>query len=152
MSLVYIGLGSNLGDRSGNINKARLEILSMQDIKLIKESSIEETEPVDYLTQPLFLNQIILAKTVIPPEKLLKIFKSIEKKLGRKKVVLKGPRIIDLDILLYDDLVFKSHKLTIPHPEIKNREFVLKHLLEINGDLIDPLTGIPYINFLKSLT
>ncbi|MFH0974303.1 MAG: 2-amino-4-hydroxy-6-hydroxymethyldihydropteridine diphosphokinase [Spirochaetota bacterium] len=152
MSLVYVGLGSNLGDRAININKARLELLSKPDITFVKESSIEETDPVDYVNQPLFLNQIILVKTAIPPEKLLKIFKSIEKKLGRKKTILKGPRIIDIDILLYDDLIIKSQTLAIPHPEIKNRGFVLKHLLEIDANLIDPSTGIPYINFLKSLT
>jgi 2-amino-4-hydroxy-6-hydroxymethyldihydropteridine diphosphokinase len=149
MPLVYIGLGSNLGDRSVNITKACSELLINRNIGLLKESSIEETDPVDYLDQPLFLNQIILVKTEIHPEQLLKILKLIEKKLGRKKTIPKGPRVIDLDILLYDDIIFNSHKLRIPHPEIKNRNFILKHLIEINPSLIDPLSRIPYTDIYK---
>ncbi len=149
MPLVYIGLGSNLGDRRVNITKACSELLTNRDIGLLKESSIEETDPVDYLDQPSFLNQIILVKTEIHPEQLLKILKLIEKKLGRKKTIPKGPRVIDLDILLYDDIIFNSRKLRIPHPEIKNRNFILKHLIEINPSLIDPLTRILYADIYK---
>lgn len=152
MALVYIGLGSNLGDRRVNIAKACEELINTGDIELLKESSIEETDPVDYLNQPLFLNQIIIIKTELYPEKILKVVKLIEKKLGRKKTILKGPRIIDLDILLYDNIIYNSRNLIIPHSEIKNRTFILKHLVEINPSLIDPLTGISYADILKSLT
>lgn len=152
MSLVYIGLGSNLGDKRANLAKARDELLNIVHVEILKESIIEETEPVDYLDQPAFLNQIILIKTELNPENLLKMLKSIEKRLGRKKTIPKGPRIIDLDILLYDDLVFKSHRLTIPHPEIKNRIFILKQLVEINPSLLDPLTGNCYADFFKKRT
>jgi 2-amino-4-hydroxy-6-hydroxymethyldihydropteridine diphosphokinase len=149
MSLAYIGLGSNLGDRRDNLARACAELLKSRDIKLLEQSSIEETEPVDYLSQPLFLNQIILIETAISPEKLLQVLKLIEKKFGRKKTIPKGPRIIDLDILLYDDFIFNSASLKIPHPEIKNRTFVLKHLIEINPDLVDPLTGVLYADILQ---
>ncbi len=144
MPLVCIGLGSNLGDRNSNIANARDELLNTGEIEIVKGSGIEETEPVDYLNQPLFLNQIILIKTELPPKILLKVLQKIEKKLGRTKTIPKGPRIIDLDILLYDDIIFNSRKLTIPHPEIKKRRFILKHLIEIEPCLADPLTGLLY--------
>jgi dihydroneopterin aldolase / 2-amino-4-hydroxy-6-hydroxymethyldihydropteridine diphosphokinase len=149
MPLVYIGLGSNLGNRKVNIKKACEELLSSGDIEILKESLIEETVPVDYLNQPLFLNQIILIKTEMPPAKLLKVLKSVEKKLGREKTISKGPRIIDLDILLYDDIIFNSRKLAVPHPEIKNRNFILKHLIAIDPYLTDPLSGILYADIYK---
>ena len=151
MHLVYIGLGSNLEDKEANLAKACAELSKTRDIEILKQSSIEETHPVDYLNQPLFLNQVILVKTKISPEKLLRTLKIIEKKLGRKKTVPKGPRIIDLDILLYDNIVFNSKKLVIPHPEIKNRKFILKHLIELRPDLADPLTGYLYAEILQKI-
>ncbi len=144
MSLAYIGLGSNLGSRSDTIRRACNELINTGDHFLIKVSSLEETAPVDFLEQPFFLNQIILIKTEADPEMLLKVLKGIEIKLGRKKGIPKGPRIIDMDILLYDDIVYRSPALIIPHPEIMNRKFILKHLLEIDPALVDPVTGIPY--------
>lgn len=144
MPYVYLGLGSNLGDRSLNLSNAHREILSTGSIEIIKMSNIEETAPVDYLEQPFFLNQVILVDTNLKPLKLLKVVKKIENKMGREKTIPKGPRSIDIDILLYGDYIFKSERLTIPHPEIKNRDFVLKHLIEIDPDLIDPLTGKSY--------
>jgi len=149
MPLVYIGLGSNLGDRKVNITKARDKLIAAGDIKILKESHIEETVPVDYLNQPMFLNQIILIKTETSPEKLLKVLKSVEKILGRKKTIPKGPRMIDMDILLYDEIIFNSRKLKIPHPEIKNRNFILKHLIEIDPYLTEPLSGILYAEIYK---
>lgn len=144
MSLVYIGLGSNLGNRLANITGAREELLKAGSFEIVKMSSVEETAPVDFLEQPAFLNQIILVKTEAAPEELLSLLQSIEKKMGRVKTIPKGPRIIDLDILLYNDLVLDSPALIIPHPEIKKRSFVLKHLLEINPRLTDPGTGERY--------
>jgi 2-amino-4-hydroxy-6-hydroxymethyldihydropteridine diphosphokinase len=149
MPLVYIGLGSNLGDRKLNIAKACDALLKTGKIEILKTSRIEETVPVDYLNQPLFLNQIILVKTKLIPVELLKTVKIIEKKLGRKKTVPKGPRIIDLDILLYDNAVINSRRLTIPHPEIKNRGFILKHLIEIDQKLADPVSGFLYTDIYK---
>jgi len=150
MALVYIGLGSNLGDRLINIKNACKELLQNSNIILVKSSSIEETDPVDYLDQQRFLNQIILVKTNIPPDLLIKELQRIEISLGRKKTIIKGPRIIDLDILLYDNTIQNTNELTIPHPEIKNRLFILKHLVEINPDLIDPPTGMLYCDIYKN--
>ena len=143
MALVYIGLGSNLGDRLSNLKRARTEIIN-NNFDIVKESSIEETDPVDFIAQPKFLNQVMLIKTEAAPAGLLQILKKIEKKLGRESTLPKGPRIIDLDILLYDDIILNTDYLTIPHPEIKNRKFVMKHLLEIDPGLADPATGVKY--------
>ncbi len=144
MARVYIGLGTNLGDRAANLIKARLELLKNKDIGIIKESSIEETDPVDYTDQPRFLNQVILIRTETAPVELLRLLKAVEKKLGRKTSFPKGPRIIDLDILLYDDINMKTADLVIPHPEIRNRKFIIRHLLEIDPNIADPETGEKY--------
>ena len=149
MAAVYIGLGTNLGDRHRNLQIAKKELARTETITILHESSIEETEPVDYLDQPMFLNQVILAETELQPLRLLAILKKIEGKLGRERTIAKGPRTIDLDILLYDDMVIHSEELTIPHAEIKNRAFVLKHLAEISPALADPETGEMYKNFLR---
>lgn len=149
MALVYLGIGTNLGDRHDNIRRAKSELLSSGKINIIKESLIEETAPVDFIDQPHFLNQVILTETGILPPDLLTLIKNTEKKMGREKTIEKGPRIIDLDILLYDDIVLLSAELKIPHPEIKNRKFILKHLLEISPDLCDPRTGESYSLLLR---
>ena len=147
MPFVFIGLGTNLGNKKANMQKACDCLIGIEGIELVKKSSIEETEPVDFLEQPSFLNQIILIETSLKPEELLKHMQSIESGMGREKIIPKGPRIIDLDILLYDDLIQDTQDLKIPHPEIKNRQFILKHLLELNPDLIDPETGRGYKDF-----
>lgn len=144
MPLVYIGLGTNLGDKNANIIQACSLLTSHEQINIVKSSAIEETEPVDYLDQPSFLNQIMLIETALLPAELLEYTQSIEIEMGRKKIIPKGPRIIDLDILLYGDQIIDLPELKIPHPEIKNRQFILKHLLEINPDLKDPVTGKEY--------
>lgn len=143
MAFVFIGLGSNIGDGKDNLRRAAAE-LQREKLLLFKQSRIEETEPVDFLDQPVFNNQVILIETDKDPLSLLHLLKSIEKKMGRTASVLKGPRIIDLDILLYDKLILNIDELTIPHPGIKKRKFILKHLIEIDPDLTDPLTGELY--------
>lgn len=144
MARVYIGLGSNLGDRIRNIIQAKKELFSSGFIKFIRESGMEETDPVDHLDQPRFMNQIILIETDIAPRQLLEFLLGVEIRLGRERNFSKGPRIIDLDILLYDDILITDEDLIIPHPEIKNREFILKHLVELNSELVDPITKIMY--------
>lgn len=144
MARVYIGLGTNLGNRKKNLERAKEKILSRYSISLIKESSIDETNPVDYLDQPKFLNQIILIETSTQPYDLLSILKKIELEMGRTRKVRKGPRVIDLDILLYDDIINDSEELNIPHPGIKKRHFILKHLLEIDPELMDPVEKRSY--------
>jgi dihydroneopterin aldolase / 2-amino-4-hydroxy-6-hydroxymethyldihydropteridine diphosphokinase len=131
---IYLGLGSNLGDRKRNLEESIRQINEFSIIK--KSSSIYETEPWGLKDQPKFLNQVILAETNLTPKKLLMRLKTIEQKMGRKKTVLYGPRLIDLDILFYDDLMMKTPDLIIPHPHITERAFVLVPLAEIVPNMI----------------
>lgn len=142
--MIYIGIGTNIGQRFENIKQAH-KLMIENSIKIIKSSSIEETVPVEYVDQPLFLNQIVSIDTDLKPDELFDILQSIEKKMKRVRLVEKGPRIIDLDLLLYNDIIFKSDKLIVPHPGIKSRDFILKHLIELNENLICPETGMKYL-------
>ena len=131
MVICFLGIGSNLGDRRENIRKALKEISALKNTKIIKVSKIIETEPVGGPAQGRFLNAAIKLETDILPITLLKELKKIERKLGRTRQVRNGPRTIDLDILFYADKIIKRKELTIPHPRIFEREFVLKPLSEI---------------------
>src|SRR3990172_11616855 len=111
MATAYIGLGSNIGDREANLKKAVSQLASCCPVTILKQSSILETGPVDYLDQPRFLNQIIKIQTDLPPPDLLKTLQRAEIELGRKKSIPKGPRSIDLDILLYDDIIMSTRDL-----------------------------------------
>ena len=149
MALAYIGLGANMENRTGNIAKAIYELSLQEDVEIVRKSRIEETDPVDYLEQPEFLNQIALIRTELNPSDLLQVLQDIENRIGRIRTTAKGPRIIDLDILLYDDIILELDDLEIPHPEIKNRDFILKHLVEIEPGLKDPLSGETYMNIYR---
>jgi 2-amino-4-hydroxy-6-hydroxymethyldihydropteridine diphosphokinase len=138
MVIAYIGLGSNLGDRKQNLTRA-LELLS-KHMKIEQISSIYETEPVGYEQQPLFLNAVCRISTKLNPEKLLRLVKKIEAKLGRTPSFTNAPRPIDIDILLYGDEVFSHQDLTIPHPRLAERAFVLVPLAEIAPDLAHPVS------------
>lgn len=127
MPLVFLSLGSNIGDRKSNIKKA-IELLKDEGIKIVRLSKIIETKPQGGPPQPKFLNAAISIRTQFNPRRLLKTIKGIEKKMGRSKGVRFGPRVIDLDILLYDDLKYKDRKLEIPHPRMWERQFVLRPL------------------------
>ena len=151
MALAYLGLGSNLGDRADNIRRAVRTLIEGYPITLVAESSVRETEPVEFLDQPLFLNQVIAIETSLQPDQLLAAAKRTEEDLGRTPTVPKGPRVIDIDILLYDDLVLTSESLTIPHPAILRRPFVIQHLVELAPDLIDPVSRRPYRTFLAEI-
>src|SRR5512135_1382760 len=135
--LVYISLGSNLGDRALNLTNA-ISALAPK-VQSLLQSSIYETEPWGYADQPSFLNQVIRAETILGPLDLLEFMKEIEVKLGRKETFRFGPRLIDLDILFYDDLILDTPRLTIPHPRITERAFVLIPLAEIAPDLNHPV-------------
>ena len=139
MSLVYIALGSNLGDRAANLAKAR-EMLA-DDIQVLKRSSIYRTAPWGYSEQDDFYNQVLEAETDLSPMRLLGRLKRIEKRMGRKKTFRNGPRVIDLDILFYDDLVLDTRRLVIPHPRLHERAFVLVPMAEINPGFIHPVLG-----------
>jgi len=132
MVICYLGIGSNLGDRNRNIKEAIKKINLLKDTKVIKISKIIETKPVDGPpAQGNFLNAALKIQTRISPLKLLKDLKKIEKDLGRTKSVKYGPRIIDLDILFYGDRIVNTKELTIPHPRLFERDFVIRPLSEI---------------------
>jgi 2-amino-4-hydroxy-6-hydroxymethyldihydropteridine diphosphokinase len=135
--IVYISLGSNLGDRIRNLNNA-ITCLAPK-VRTLLKSSIYETEPWGYTDQPSFLNQVIKGETEQEPMDLLVFLKDIEVRLGRKETFRFGPRLIDLDILFYDDLVLDTPQLTIPHPRITERAFVIVPLAEISPELVHPI-------------
>jgi 2-amino-4-hydroxy-6-hydroxymethyldihydropteridine diphosphokinase len=134
MNKIYLGLGSNIGDTRENISKA-LYILSKK-IHITKISSLYKTEPVGYKEQDWFLNMVIEGETVLKPRELLDFTQSVEKEMKRVKTIRFGPRIIDVDILLYENINIQSDDLTIPHPRMKERAFVLIPLYEITKDII----------------
>ncbi len=135
---VYLGLGSNMGDRQGNLDRA-LDLLS-QRLRMGKISSIYDTEALGDTDQPRFLNLVCQAHTRLEPAELLALVKGLEKKLGR--VGKSGtPRPIDIDILLHGEQVMETPELVIPHPEMAERAFVLVPLAEIAPDLVHPVNG-----------
>ena len=140
MAIVYLGIGSNLGNRRENIKIAKA-LLAENNITLIQCSSVIETTPVGGPpNQNNFLNGVLKIETNLPPQELLDILKVIETKLGRETAIRNGPRPIDLDILLYDQLKYQTSQLTIPHPRMFERDFVMKPLREIDPQLTEELT------------
>ena len=134
---VFLSLGTNIGDRLHNLKKVYFLIEMEEKINIISKSKIYETSPVENLNQEYFLNQIIKIDTDIEPLQLLNLIKSIENKMGRIALKKKYmPRIIDIDILAYDKLIFNSNKLSIPHPKIKSRKFILKPWSDIDPNYI----------------
>jgi 2-amino-4-hydroxy-6-hydroxymethyldihydropteridine diphosphokinase len=140
MHIVHIGIGSNLGNRQENCLEA-IRQLEQHGIEVIRRSSMIETEPWGVKDQPRFVNMAIEAATVLPPAQLLDLLKGIERGMGRTPTATWGPRIIDLDILFYDDLIIDAEDLTIPHPFLHEREFVLRPLAEIAPEKVHPLFG-----------
>ncbi|MBA4348623.1 MAG: 2-amino-4-hydroxy-6-hydroxymethyldihydropteridine diphosphokinase [Thermodesulfovibrio sp.] len=138
MAIVHIGIGSNIGDRRANCMKA-IKNIKNHDIDVKKISSPYETKPWGIKDQPDFINMTVEAETSLSPEELLKVLKDIEKEMGREDSVRWGPRLIDLDILFYDDRVIDIENLRIPHPLLYKRDFVLLPLSEIAPDKIHPL-------------
>ena len=122
MKTVYIALGSNLGDRVANLLLAR-ERISSPHVRLTRASSIYETAPREIVDQPWFLNQVVAAETTLFPRQLLARLLRIEHEMGRQRTIAKGPRIIDLDILLFGDAVINAAGLEIPHPRMADRRF-----------------------------
>ncbi|MGB4595305.1 MAG: 2-amino-4-hydroxy-6-hydroxymethyldihydropteridine diphosphokinase [Anaerolineaceae bacterium] len=134
---VFIGLGTNLGERSDNLARARALLAERVVVKAV--SSVYETKPWGYLDQPDFLNQVIEVETDLTPTKLLNLLKRVEKKMGRERNFRNGPRLIDLDILLFGDRVLHTARLNIPHPQITERAFVLVPLAEIAPEMVHPV-------------
>ena len=136
---VYISLGSNMGNKKENLEKAIKEVANIRDTFIIKESKIIETEPFGYKEQDDFLNSCIGVKTLLAPREILKELLSIEQKMGRERKIKWGPRIIDLDIIFYGKEVIEEDGLIVPHPYMEYREFVLKPLEEIIPNFVHPL-------------
>jgi 2-amino-4-hydroxy-6-hydroxymethyldihydropteridine diphosphokinase len=138
MAKVYIGIGSNIGKREYNCKKA-IQKIEGKGIRVKKISSMYETKPWGFKEQPLFINMVIEVETEINPYELLKILKQIETEMGRKETIRWGPRIIDLDILLYNNEIIDREDLKIPHPFLHQRDFVLLPLSEIAPETIHPI-------------
>jgi len=139
MAKIYLGIGTNMGNRLKNIHQA-LDLLEEYDVNVLRISTITETDPVDGPPQNKFLNGVIEAQTKINPHLLLQSLKRIEKSLGRTNTGRNGPRPIDLDILLYDDKVIEDDDLVIPHPRMFERAFVMEPLKELAPDLVNKIT------------
>jgi len=138
---IFLSLGSNIGNRIGNLKSAVKE-LNSRNIRVIACSAVYETSPVDCNNEsPPFLNAVIGIETDIPPDKLIKIILDIEKKIGRKRSVKNAPRIIDIDILLFNNLISNDENIILPHPRMTERLFVLTPLREIAGEIIHPIIG-----------
>lgn len=134
---IYIALGSNLGDRQANLETAVLRLTPK--VRVLKRSSIYETAPWGYADQPAFLNMVVEVETELTPEKTLKFFKKLESDMGRETTFRNGPRLIDLDILIFGERIIDQPGLTIPHPRMHERGFVLVPLAEIAPDLEHPV-------------
>jgi 2-amino-4-hydroxy-6-hydroxymethyldihydropteridine diphosphokinase len=137
MPEVYLGLGSNIGDKEDYIKRALGLISEIYGIKKI--SHLYHTEPVGNIKQEWFLNCVVEIETKIDPKKLLSSLKSIERSLGRKKTVENGPRIIDIDILFYGDRIVKTKNLIIPHPLLHERLFVLQPMMDLTASFVHPV-------------
>jgi 2-amino-4-hydroxy-6-hydroxymethyldihydropteridine diphosphokinase len=135
VAIVYLGLGSNVGDRKKNLQTAIKKLSALRDVKITKISSVYETEPVGLKDQPWFYNAVAEIETTLAPRRILQMNKDIEKIMQRERTVRWGPRKIDIDILLYDDIKIDDPDFKVPHPEMFKRGFVLIPLYEIAPDL-----------------
>jgi len=150
-STVYLSVGSNIGDKKKNIDMAVEKLNSIKEINVTKVSSIIETEPWGYENQDTFLNGAIEIKTILSPSELMRELLNIELEMKRERLIKWGPRIIDLDIILFDDLITIDEFVVIPHPRMEEREFVLKPLSEIAPFAIHPLLKKRVITLLQDL-
>lgn len=131
--MVYIALGSNIGDRAAALAKARA-LMTERGIRVVRASSIHETEPWGYADQGSFLNQVVEAETSLTPREVLETLLAIELEMGRVRTIKNGPRVIDLDILLIDGVTIREPDLEVPHPRMLERRFVLDPLAELLPD------------------
>jgi 2-amino-4-hydroxy-6-hydroxymethyldihydropteridine diphosphokinase len=146
---IYLALGTNLGDRMDNLRRA-VAALS-PTLRVTGLSSVYETPPWGYADQPAFLNMTLAAETDLDPQALIAFLKKLETDLGREKTFRNGPRLIDIDILFYDDLIFEQADLTIPHPRLHERAFVLVPLNDIAPDLMHPVLKRTVHDLLKDM-
>jgi 2-amino-4-hydroxy-6-hydroxymethyldihydropteridine diphosphokinase len=135
--VVYLSLGSNVGNRNAQLREAQARLGA--EGRVVATSSFYETEPVEFTDQPWFLNCAIALETSATPQQLIEAILGIEKEMGRQRLQNKGPRTIDIDILLFGDTILDSPKLTIPHPAMHHRRFVLEPLAEIAPEVLHPV-------------
>ena len=140
MKTVYLGIGSNVGDREANLREA-LERLEAAGIRVARRSSIYETEPRDLRDQPWFLNAVVEVETDLFPLQLFAHIQNVEREMGRRRLTPKGPRNIDIDILFYGRSVIDTADLQVPHPRIAQRRFVLEPFSEIASEFRHPVSG-----------
>ena len=146
---VYLSLGSNLGDRQANLRTAIGRLLELGDV--VEVSSLHETEPVEVTDQPWFLNCAVAVRTELMPREFLAGILAIEKSMGRVRAQPKGPRVIDIDILLFGAQTINTPQLTVPHPAMAERRFVLEPLAEIAPDVVHPKLKKTVRELLKKL-
>jgi 2-amino-4-hydroxy-6-hydroxymethyldihydropteridine diphosphokinase len=148
---IYLGLGSNLGDKAGNLRRALTLLAAVPEVTIVRQSRFYETPPWGDVQQDTFLNAVAEMATTLDPRALLSRLKEIERQMGREPTRRWGPRIIDLDILLFNDVVVATPDLVIPHAHLRERAFMLVPLLELAPDLVDPLTRVPFKHYLESV-
>ncbi len=152
MTIAYLGIGSNLGDRKKFIDSAITRLSETPKLTVLRVSSIYETEPVGGPKgQEKFLNGVIEIDTSLKPKELFDICKVIEKDLGRVKTEIDGPRTVDLDILIFNKLILNDPDLVIPHPRMHHREFVLKGFAELNEQLVHPVLNRKIVDLYTDL-
>ncbi|MEJ2168022.1 MAG: 2-amino-4-hydroxy-6-hydroxymethyldihydropteridine diphosphokinase [Desulfobacterales bacterium] len=138
--IAYISVGSNLGQKEENCRSGIAALIHSSHARLVGQSPFYQTEPVDYLDQEWFTNCVVKIETDLDPLNLLSTLKSIEQAAGRVKDTIRfGPRILDMDIILFDDLVMRGPSLTVPHPRMHKRRFVLKPMCDIDPDVLHPV-------------
>jgi 2-amino-4-hydroxy-6-hydroxymethyldihydropteridine diphosphokinase len=148
-NIVYLALGSNLGNRIENLRDAITKLAP--DVKVIASSPVYQTPPWGFECQPAFLNQVVAGETHLIPVDLLKYLKNIESVLGRSPTFRNGPRVIDLDILFFDELIIDQPDLVIPHPRLHERAFVLVPLADIAPDFHHPVFGLSVKEMLQAV-
>ena len=141
MHRVFVGLGSNLADPRVQVSRAVRELDELPQVSVVRCSSLYRSAPVGYLAQPDFINAVVQLQTGLSPRALLDELLALEQRCGRTREFANAPRTLDLDVLLYDDLRHHEHGLTIPHPQMHLRAFVLQPLLEIAPDCVIPGIG-----------
>ncbi len=145
----YLSLGSNLGDRASHLRQALTQLSTLGTLGAV--SSFYETEPVEFTAQPWFLNCVLALETDLPPQRLLEGILAIEKGMGRERTQPKGPRLIDIDIVLFGNSVVRVPGLTVPHPALHERRFVLAPLAEIAPDARHPVLQLTMWELLLQL-